>query len=812
MKHTRVSLLALSALAGGVFIASAADVGTKYNLNAEFTNNPPHLTDIGDLPKLPANAGLLDVGGMGVIATDGGGKISGVQRINSNIGGGTNAYLIADVTGSLSGKGVTNGDVIVKMNIKGNGYAESASGTQTTAKVSLSFKGTTGITPNVQVINNNLPGWNIYLDSDGTTNSMTHYDPWHATNGIAQTYRTYTIRVDDFYQDTLYTTNMADTNAVVYQTNLISASIQNENDVYGYFYKTNLGYTQYLGWQDIRFAVPVTGGDYSSDPVGYIELPYWPYPLIPMWVVAEEVSLRSQTNAGVGTNVLASILSTNFTYGSGDYLPDGNYIFGVSTNVAIATNATYLTITPSGTNVLITTNSYFVFRWVENTSTNPIFGVNFSCHVYDTNNSHIGDQYFLNQEHVGYGFDTTNTAGDLLYSNVFVVYTPAVLVTTNFVVEDYPYTNLLDSAVVYDNQNVTNQNQIIITNWSVVVDDVLYGAALGDLVTALVNYNNNYNTTNTDWYDGSFDDQWYSYAMDEYFYLWANQFVTNYSVNLIVATNEVVHAPTFTNYMTDNRVSSNYWRTISGVVNGTITAGKVKKTLKNAAGLFEEDHQLWTAAPSDAGEANYYIQYIYGNLETWNNDELDASVVQYGKKIYTSGYGFKGTGSLDGKGNYKADLKGIAWDKGSSYKLNGTTRSVITGYDVITNAPPAVQNVTNFAVAPPYVVSLTNTTSGYLEFNWTIETNYVNGNTTTFAWYTFGDLRVTNYVYKTNYAADAIGSVTLNGKVMGQKLVKDATIGRNLDEVLYIEEVPVPYVPTIYTNYVGWPISRPWPY
>lgn len=187
-------------------------------------------------------------------------------------------------------------------------------------------------------------------------------------------------------------------------------------------------------------------------------------------------------------------------------------------------------------------------------------------------------------------------------------------------------------------------------------------------------------------------------------------------------------------------------------------------------------------------------------------------MVQYGKKIYSSGEGFSGSGSLDGKGNYKASMTGLAWMKGSSYKLNGTTRSVITGYEPITNAPPAVQSKTNFALTPPYVVSVTNTSSGYLEYNGYFETNYVNGNVATFAAYDFGTFWVTNYVYKTNYAADAIGSVTLNGKVMGQTLPKAGTVGRNLDAVLHIDEVQYPYTPTIYTNYTGWPISRQWPY
>jgi hypothetical protein len=419
-----------------------------------------------------------------------------------------------------------------------------------------------------------------------------------------------------------------------------------------------------------------------------------------------------------------------------------------------------------------------------------------------------------------------------VYSNAFISYTPSIFVTTNFVTQSHSapnYTNLVSSQTVFNNLGVTNWSQVVVTNWTLVTNGPpIYGADIADLPIALAAYNLAYNGTNTTNQTGPLYDR----DSDSGEYLWAFQYETNFTINLIVQTITNLTPASYTNYLVGTRSATNSWHKIDGTISGSITAGKLKKALKNAAGLYEESHLLYTPVTTAPGEASYYIQEFDANLDVVKKTELEAEVVQYGKTFQTASPGpdtedaYQGTGSLttakNGQTTYKATLKGVGLTKPGSLALNGTTRNLITGYTQITNAPTVLGsglvNITNFATTPPFVLSITNATSGYLVYNAnSIFTNVV-GNVTTLVSYDFGgDIYVTNYTFQTNYASNAIGSVTMNGKIMGQTLVKNAFVGVNpdQDEKYYIQEVfpPTTNAPYVIVTYpYGWPISSNAPF
>jgi len=184
MKHTRVSLLALSALAGGVFVASGAatpDMGTNYTLNAIVTTNPmPVVLEVYGLPSDSTTA--LNEGNYTDFDTDGSGKIDGiVDLIITNLTSDLAPYTEALFIGTASGNVTSSGNPSVpkvKLTIKGNGYAQNTiATTQAQASVNFSFSGsgsslmtsgTTNFGTNISI---------VYLNPDGSTNYNSTFYP-----------------------------------------------------------------------------------------------------------------------------------------------------------------------------------------------------------------------------------------------------------------------------------------------------------------------------------------------------------------------------------------------------------------------------------------------------------------------------------------------------------------------------------------------------------------------------------------------------------------------------------------------------------
>lgn len=221
MKHTRVSLLALSALAGGVFVASAAssvDMGTNYPIGITFPD-PQTLVWVSGLPTLSTNA-LDSNGDFGYTTTDGSGKISGVAYLTTtNLTGAppfTSVTMIADVTGTINSSGkpaMPN----VKISVKGNGYCQDSAGTtQAMATISYNFTSKGGVTNHSSFVT--PPPTNLFLVvlySDGSTNYTQNFTYAPSTNAASfQTaYKTLTFQVSSNWSTaTTSGTNVSQTN------------------------------------------------------------------------------------------------------------------------------------------------------------------------------------------------------------------------------------------------------------------------------------------------------------------------------------------------------------------------------------------------------------------------------------------------------------------------------------------------------------------------------------------------------------------------------------------------------------------------
>jgi hypothetical protein len=369
---------------------------------------------------------------------------------------------------------------------------------------------------------------------------------------------------------------------------------------------------------------------------------------------------------------------------------------------------------------------------------------------------------------------------------------------------------------------VTYTNFAVLTNATTV-----YGANVTDLPTAILAFNSEHNTTNTYMHPGTLYDYdnnlpgW----MDNY--LWANQEDDFYSKGVVVGMITNFQTPFFTNFIVAVREATNSYAYISGFLNGTITATKYKETFKNSPALFEQSHKWYTPIASAPGEQNYLITSVCGNFEVLKKDSLVARVVQLGTKFSTaspegdsgsslswsqsSSWGddsYIGSGTVGEKNSYKANLKGVARSKGSMLTLNGAVDTVITGYVPISNAPPATTTVVNLAAPTTnFVLTVTSTSSGILTTNFSGGVTNVSPTLTSFLVYDYGDISVTNFVYQTNTAPQGIRSVVVNGKIMGQTLVKNAVFGTNYDAAFILGPVVVPVVHTWTTNYFGWPLS-----
>jgi len=189
MKRTIVSTLALCALAGSAFVASAAtktpDRGDHYDLNVVFTN-PPVLTSVGGLPT--GSKTIINAFSDEVIFTDGSGKIEGVTSMAITNPGGSATYgiYVADVTGSI---GTSKTNTTIKMSIKGNGYAEAGTLTnQQSSSCALNFASgkTTGIVSNVQTFSFTTNVTLIFLNDNGTTNQFNSSETIDPTTSFSE--------------------------------------------------------------------------------------------------------------------------------------------------------------------------------------------------------------------------------------------------------------------------------------------------------------------------------------------------------------------------------------------------------------------------------------------------------------------------------------------------------------------------------------------------------------------------------------------------------------------------------------------------
>jgi hypothetical protein len=189
MKTTiRFKLLmgAASVLLGGAIFALAASgasvpgQGTNYQLNLVFTNASLGKISNAPLPSLVfpqafPQAAFASGGeafadqSEGVVATDGSGKIDGVQRIYLISSGVKNDY-VGDISGSVTTIGKSNTPV-VRMTIKATGYVTNATGPDDTSTLNVTFTSSGGIVSNAPgAINLTTNGVDYVINPDGTTN------------------------------------------------------------------------------------------------------------------------------------------------------------------------------------------------------------------------------------------------------------------------------------------------------------------------------------------------------------------------------------------------------------------------------------------------------------------------------------------------------------------------------------------------------------------------------------------------------------------------------------------------------------------
>jgi hypothetical protein len=153
MKKVKVSLLALSVLAGGslatLAAAAAPPAGSDYRVVISWSNAPaavPPIFFVTDAPVPNSNATFSAELLKSTVFNDGSGKIDGAAIYRITFGAsGSNAVataaadLVCTVTGNITLK---NSVPSVTMNIKGNGAAIDSNGNNGNATMSLTFKGT----------------------------------------------------------------------------------------------------------------------------------------------------------------------------------------------------------------------------------------------------------------------------------------------------------------------------------------------------------------------------------------------------------------------------------------------------------------------------------------------------------------------------------------------------------------------------------------------------------------------------------------------------------------------------------------------
>lgn len=151
MKKMKVSILALSALAGGILAASAASTVTTYRayeLYATYTNADAKVWSVNGGPETPPGAIYPQfVYQYGSVDTDGAGKIYGVGvwHVYYNTNHTPFSLVYADIAGKLTGK--IGSPASVTMTIKGNGYTADGLGYADPGMVNLKFTGQPGVNP-----------------------------------------------------------------------------------------------------------------------------------------------------------------------------------------------------------------------------------------------------------------------------------------------------------------------------------------------------------------------------------------------------------------------------------------------------------------------------------------------------------------------------------------------------------------------------------------------------------------------------------------------------------------------------------------
>lgn len=162
----KVSLLALTALAGGILAASAAGTITTYRayqMSGNYTNVDAKVWSVNGGPETPPGAiypQFVYQGG-GNVDTDGSGKIYGVGvwHIYYSSNSAPFSVVFASITGKLTGK--IGSPASVTLTINGEGYTADGLGYADPGVVNLKFTGQPGVNPantNLQAMVGSLTG------------------------------------------------------------------------------------------------------------------------------------------------------------------------------------------------------------------------------------------------------------------------------------------------------------------------------------------------------------------------------------------------------------------------------------------------------------------------------------------------------------------------------------------------------------------------------------------------------------------------------------------------------------------------------
>ena len=152
MKSTKVSLLALAVLAGGILAVSAKvvpTVVTAYSVDATFTNATVDVWSVDGAPST-TNAFVSTAPSLGfhpnlTVTTDGSGKITGAGSLIVNSTNGTAlgtpvSYFLVSVSGRISSTVASVGSPSVSaMTVKGSGWTIDSNGVPTAASIVVTF-------------------------------------------------------------------------------------------------------------------------------------------------------------------------------------------------------------------------------------------------------------------------------------------------------------------------------------------------------------------------------------------------------------------------------------------------------------------------------------------------------------------------------------------------------------------------------------------------------------------------------------------------------------------------------------------------